>query len=102
MSTKIQAAPVAAAVAEPVTIRPNVEITPAMTAEIDKIAMGYALGNENVYTNMGTYTININNFARSLGLSYGQFFDELREAMFRLEDKITFDKSAAAKLIMGL
>jgi two-component sensor histidine kinase len=81
-----------------VKIRPNVEITEEMAHRIRAIALDYALGEK--YKSMARYTINIGELGRSLGLSYGQFYDELRAALFQLEGSIKFDKNAVTTLLM--
>lgn len=93
MSTITEGAPVSTD-----TIRPDVEITPDMAHRIKEIALDYAQGNK--YESMAMYTINIGNLGRSLGLSYGQFYDELRSTLFQLEASIKFDKNSVTALLM--
>ncbi|MDB5160027.1 MAG: hypothetical protein JWO99_290 [Candidatus Saccharibacteria bacterium] len=81
-----------------VKIRPDVVITEKMAHRIKEIALDYALGKK--YESMADYTINIGNLGRSLGLSYGQFYDELRAALFQLEGSIKFDKNRVTALLM--
>jgi len=86
-------------IAERVSIRPRIEVTDDLKKKVDDIAVKYVMGE---FDNMGLYTLNLGRHARSVGMSFSQFVDELREAIERLQSKpIQLDhRSPVVSLLM--